>query len=399
LTDMIAKDLSLFARKFLATMQRRPRILYIVTEDWYFVSHRLGLAVAAIQAGFNVAIATRVSEHRDIITAAGIVIFPVDFNRSGLHPFQDLTVIRRLATIYRTYQPDISHHVALKPVLYGSLAARITGHTRVVNALAGLGYVFSSKTRRARILRGFVTPLLRVATEAPQSRLIVQNDEDRSRVIQLLLARPENVCLIPGAGVELGRYSQTDAGKTPPLVVLPARLLREKGVLEFVEAARILKSESNPARFALVGRPDPLNPASVSQVNVDDWVSEGVIEAWGWQEDIPAVLAQAQVVCLPSYHEGFPKSLLEAAASGCAMVATDIAGCRAIVLDGETGLLVPVGEVPALAAALRRMTTDIHLRQQCGANARQLARSSFSIERVINLTFAIYWEILSNGEA
>ncbi|MFU0507855.1 glycosyltransferase family 4 protein [Pseudaminobacter sp. NGMCC 1.201702] len=391
---MTACDLTRYVRAFLVREKRRPRLLFVVTEDWYFVSHRITLAKAARNAGFDVAIATRVSADEEVIRAAGLNVYPVDFNRGGVHPLHDLKTFRRLVEIYRSFHPDIAHHVALKPALYGSLAACLTGRPKVVNALGGLGYVFSSKSWRARILHSLIKPILGFAMRMHNSRLIVQNEQDLQRVVDERLAHPETVRLIPGAGVELERYRQTDAGGEPPLVILPARLLRDKGVGEFVEAASILKREGSLARFALVGRPDPLNPASVSQAEIDAWVSGGLVEAWGWQEDMPAILSQTQIVCLPSYHEGLPKTLLEAAASGCAMIATDIAGCRAVVREGETGLLVPVGDTQALAAALRRMTTDADLRRWCGANARSVAGERFSIERVISRTFEIYRELL-----
>lgn len=397
--DMTVTDLARYAQAFLDIEKRRPRLLFVVTEDWYFVSHRIGLAKAAVQAGFDVAIATRVQSHRQTIRAAGIEVFDVDFNRGGIHPLHDLKTAYRLTAIHRAFCPDLAHHVALKPVLYGSVAVRLTRKTNVVNALGGLGYVFSSKSRRARVLLGLVRPLLGFAMRARNSRLIVQNEEDLRRVVDEGLAHVQAVRLVPGAGVEIARYDRADVRKTPPLVVLPARLLREKGVVEFVEAARLLKKEGNAARFALVGRPDPLNPASVTPAEIDAWVSEGVIEAWGWREDMPAVLAQTQIVCLPSYHEGLPKTLLEAAASGCAMVATDIAGNRPVVREGETGLLVPVGDVPSLAAALRRMTIDDELRQRCGDNAHQLAREKFSLDSVITRTSKIYLELLADEKA
>lgn len=373
---------------------RRPRLLFVVTEDWYFVSHRLPHAAAAIEAGFEVAVATRIGRHERLIRDSGLSLFPVSFNRSGIGPIEEMRTLAQLLRIYRRYAPDIVHQVALKPVVYGSIVARLAGVKGVVNALGGLGYVFSSQGRRARLLRNVARPALKLALRGGNKRLIVQNEDDRRRIVEGRLADASSVRLIRGAGVDPQGYGRSDAASQPPLVVLPARLLREKGVGEFVAAARLLKARGVGARFALVGQPDTMNPASVMQQEVDDWVAEGAVEAWGWRDDMPAVLAQTQIACLPTYYgEGLPKSLLEAAASGCALVATDIPGCREIVRHEETGLLVPSRDPEALADALQRLIANPELRLTYGDAARRLVESDFSMRRVVGETLDIYAEL------
>jgi glycosyltransferase involved in cell wall biosynthesis len=381
----------------LAASAWRPKLLFVVTEDWYFVSHRLELAIAARQAGYDVSVATRVDQHGKRITDAGITLCPVAFNRGGLNPLEELRTLIGLARIYRQQAPDIVHHVALKPVIYGSLAARWAGTRRTVNALAGLGYVFSSVGMRARVLRWIVKPVLQFALRRRNSLLIVQNSDDRDRMIADGLAGAGSIRLIRGAGVDPGAYRQVRAASETPLVILPARLLRDKGVGEFVEAARLLRAKGVKAHFALVGKPDLANPASVSQSEIDAWVSEGAVESWGWQDDMPSVFAQAQIVCLPTYHEGFPKSLLEAAASGCAIVTTDIAGCREIVRHRVTGWLVPTRDVQALASALLQAIEQPGLREQYGAAARALVETDFSTSRVASETIAVYDELMAHS--
>ncbi len=376
---------------------RRPRLLFVVTEDWYFASHRLSHAVAAMAAGFEVAVAARVGRHERIIRESGVSVFPVSFNRSGLNPLEEIQTIAQLFRIYRRYAPDIVHQVAIKPVVYGFIAARLAGVKGVVNALGGLGHVFSSEGRRARVLRNIAKLALKLSLRGENKRLIVQNEDDRRRIVEGGLANASTVRLIRGAGVDPLDYSRSEVAKQPPLVILPARLLREKGVGEFVAAARLLRDHGVEARFALVGQPDDMNPASVSQQEVDDWVAEGVVEAWGWRDDMPAVLAQAQIVCLPTYHEGFPKSLLEAAASGCAIVATDIPGCRDIVRHKETGLLVPPRDPEALAEALHTLIASPALRQNYGAAARLLVEADFALARVVIETLGIYAELRARG--
>ncbi len=374
---------------------RRPKLLFVVTEDWYFVSHRLDLAIAARQAGYDVAVATRVDRHARHITGAGLALWPVPFNRGGLNPLEELRTLIDLFRIYRREKPDIVHHVALKPVLYGSLAARLARTPGIVNALAGLGYVFSSAGQRAKMLRWIVKPVLTFALGRKNSILIVQNSDDWNRIVIEGLADADSLRLIRGAGVDPGAYRQVSAASETPLVILPARLLRDKGVGEFVEAARLLRARGIKARFVLVGKPDPANPASVSQAEIEAWVGAGAVECWGWQDDMPAIFAQAQIVCLPTYHEGFPKSLLEAAASGCAIVTTDIAGCREIVRHGVTGWLVPVRDAGALADALQAAIEQPELRERYGAAARALVEANFSIDRVAGETIAVYRELMA----
>jgi glycosyltransferase involved in cell wall biosynthesis len=367
------------------------KLLFLVTEDWYFVSHRLELAIAAREAGYDVVVATRVDRHGKRITDAGLKLCPLTFNRGGLNPLEELWTLLKIARIYRREVPDIVHHVALKPVMYGSLVARVMGIGGIVNALGGLGYLFSSVGVRARVLRSIAKPMLKLALERTNSCLIVQNRDDLATIVNGKLARAGSVSLIRGAGVDPAAYRQVATVSGRPLVILPARLLHEKGVGEFVAAARLLRARGISARFALVGKPDLANPGSVSESEIAAWVAEGIVEYWGWRDDMPSVFAQAQIVCLPTYYgEGLPKSLLEAAASGCGIVASDIPGCRELVEPGVTGWLVPTRDVETLANVLQEAIEQPALRQQYGTAARGLIETDFSMDRVARATIAIY---------
>lgn len=374
----------------------RPKLLFVVTEDWYFVSHRLQLALAALNSGFDVALAARVTQHGSLIEKSGLTVFPVAFQRGRLGPFADLETIRRLVQIYRSYRPDIVHHVALKPVLYGTVAARITRVKSIVNALGGLGFVFSSDAIRARLLRKGVIPALRIALRNDHNRTIVQNIDDRSKLLALGISTPTSIRLIRGSGVDLTAYRCCDTLKQPPLVVLPARLLREKGVYEFVAAARQLHVLGVKARFALVGQVDPMNPSSIPAHQLETWKNEGHVEIWGWRQDMDAIFEQAQIVCLPSYHEGLPRALLEASACGCAIVASDIPGCRELIKHGETGLLVPPRDVTALVTALKYLIEHPAERKRLGQAARTTLDPDFTIETIVNQTLDIYRELMPN---
>ena len=372
-----------------------PRLLYLVTEDWYFCSHRLPLAIAARSRGYDVTVATRVQWHAEAIRGAGLKLVPLHWSRHGHNPFRELSALREIVGVYRRERPDIVHHVAVKPVLYGSIAARLTGTPAVVNAIAGLGYLESSNDLRARILGRIVQTGYHLLLDRPNSRLIVQNPDDLSTLVERGIIDAGRVALIRGSGVDISRFTPVPEPDGTPLVVLPARLLRDKGVMEFVEAARTLRAEGIAARFALVGEPDPQHPAAISPVDLERWRAQRVVECWGWREDMVEVFQRCHLVCLPSYREGLPKALLEAAACGRAIVTCDVPGCREVVRDGDNGLLVPPRDSASLGMALKRLLQDNALRLRMGQRSRECAVEEFSIERVIADTLGVYQGCLS----
>ncbi len=370
-----------------------PRLLFLVTEDWYFCSHRLPLACAARDAGFDVAVATRVTAHGERIRAAGLRLIPLRLRRSGRNPWRELMAIAEITRLYRAEKPDIVHHVALKPVLYGSLAARIAAIPSVVNALAGMGYVFTSGKLSARLLRPLVTLAFRLLLK--RGRIILQNPDDRAALLKAGVALPEQITLIRGSGVDTAHFTPVpEPDAAVPLVVLPARMLWDKGVGEFVAAAHMLRDEGLAARFMLAGERDPDNPAAIPAAQLEIWRAAGIVEWSGRQEDMARLLAQSHIVCLPSYREGLPKALLEAAASGRAIVATDVPGCREAVRHGVNGLLVPARDAAALADALRRLILDPALRREFGQRGRARAEKEFSVEKITAETLALYRELL-----
>jgi len=369
-------------------------LLFVVTEDWYFWSHRLPLARTARAHGFDVALATRVSRHAERIQAEGIELIPLELRRRSVNPWREVGAIRQLLRVYRVLRPDIVHHVAMKPVLYGSIAARLFGTPRVVNALAGMGYVYSSQTFKARFLRPFISLAFRSLLDRRGSRLIVQNPDDRALLVGKGLVDARRVVLIRGSGVDTATFAAREESQGVPLVLHASRMLRDKGVFEFIEAARLLRGEGVSARFVLVGEPDPGNPASIAPATLRQAAGDAV-EWWGPREDMPEVLAEANIVCLPSYREGLPKALLEAASCARAIVATDVAGCREIVRDGENGLLVPPRDPGALASAVRALAADPERRRRMGLRGRQIVETEFSEESVAQSTLQVYRDLLS----
>jgi len=373
-----------------------PRLLFVVTEDWYFVSHRLPLAVAALRAGYRVAVATRVRDHAAQIVQAGVELIELKrWRRSSLNPLLELAAVAELVGVVRRWRPEIVHLVALKPVLYGGLAARLGGAAVRVNALAGLGFVFGQGRALARLLRPLVSLAFRWTLGGERAVTIVQNPDDRDLLLAKKLVDATHLRLIRGSGVDLQRFVDSELPPGRPIVLLMSRMLWDKGVAEFVEAARTARAGGADARFVLVGEPDAENPAAVPRSQLQQWHDSGVVEWWGYRADTPQVLALARIVVLPSFYgEGVPKVLLEAAASGRPMIATDMPGCREVVAQGVTGLLVPPRDGVGLAAAVLQLLADPERCRQMGLRARILAESEFGIEAVTSSTLALYREVL-----
>lgn len=401
-------------------MKSKPRILFLVTEDWYFLSHRLPLARAARDAGAEVLVATRYSTHQERIAAEGFKTLALEWDRGSHNPFKEAFSVLRLAVLYYQWRPDIIHHVAMKPIMLGSLAARIInwlGVTpRIVNAVTGLGYFFiepnvgvgadpnlgrysgdniPSRNTSGTILRYLVHAALRFALDDPRTTVIVQNEDDTATLRHHRVLNHSRIKIIRGSGVDVKEFPQLPAPKGGALVAaLVARMLFDKGIRETVEAASILKRQGVDLKILLVGPTDPANPAAIAQEKLQEWDAEGIIKWIGPRKDIAAIWAEAAIAVLPSYREGLPKALLEAASCGRPLVATDAPGCREICRNQETGLLVPVGDAKALAQALATLAKDQDLRLRLGATARRVVEQEFSTEKVVQQTMALYQELL-----
>ena len=338
--------------------------------------------------------ATRPGEERQRIESAGIRVLPLEIDRCGMNPFKETISVIRLARLLRREQPDLVHLVALKPVLLGNLAARLAGVRRRVSAVAGMGFLFTGE-KRGGMLAPLVRWLLGMALRG--SRVIVQNPDD-ARLLQEGLGVPaEDMELIRGAGVDLRAFRPRPEPSGTPVVMLPSRLLWDKGVAEFVEAARRLRAEGADARFVLVGEPDLGNPASVDERKVRSWEEEGVVEWGGYKKDMARILPRAHVVCLPSYREGLPKALSEAAACGRPIVTCDVPGCREVVEQGGNGELVPPRDAEALAQAIQDLLLDREKRLRYGRAGRERAERVFGQDCVNEATLGIYRQLLEDG--
>ena len=370
------------------------KIVYLVSEDWYFCSHRLPLGIAAREAGAEVIVATRVNDHRAQIEAAGLRIAPIEMQRSGTNPLTDLFTIQQIIELYRREKPDLVHHVALKPILYGGYAAKRAGVPAIVNAVAGMGFIFISNSLFARTARPLIARAQRALMNRANTRTILQNPDDVEMYTQRIGVSPNRLTIIPGAGVDIDQFTVVPEPFAVPTAVCVSRMLRDKGIHELVAATRLLHAKGVKLRVRLVGPTDD-NPASIPRAILAGWNREGVVEVVGPSKDIAGEYARANIAVLPSYREGLPKSLLEAAACGRPMVATDAPGCREVCIDGETGLRVPARTIEPLADALERLILDPALRQRLGENARHRAETIFA-EKIINAqTLALYEEMLA----
>lgn len=376
-------------------MTGRPRLLYLITEDWYFWSHRLDLARAARDAGFDVTIATRVTDHGKQIQGEGFHLIPISLFRRSRNPLRELRAIAELVGVYRCVRPHLVHHVAMKPILYGSLAAWVVQVPATLNAFAGLGYLFTNSERQRGGLHWLMTVALRAVIGRSGSTVLFQNEADRDELVQTGIVRLSHTRVIAGSGIDVTAFSVKPSPQGTPLVVLPSRMLWDKGVGEFVQAARELKGKGVDARFVLVGRCDEDNPADIGSEQLARWVGEGMIEWWGHRNDMLAVYEGATLVVLPSYREGLPKVLLEAAACGKAIIATDVPGCRDIVKDGVNGVLVPPRDSSILAMSIANLLLDPHTREAMGVRSREMAVAKWAGPRISEQVLGLYHELLN----
>lgn len=369
--------------------------------DWYLYNFRRSLALALRDAGHEVILLSPPGPYGAKLQSLGLEWHAAPMDRRSLNPLREIKLLRWLTQFMRAQQIDVVHGFTIKCAVYGSLAARWAGVPARVNAVAGMGYVFTSNDAKALILRPVVRSLLRLALGGKGARLILQNPDDVRLFQQAGLVDDTTIRLIPGSGVDCSRFAPTDSNLRQPgarmRVVLPARLLWDKGLAEFIDAARLLKAANKPIDLLLAGDPDPGNPAAVPEATVQQWVREGLVEWLGHVDDMPALFRSVDVVALPSYREGLPKGLIEAGASGLPLVTTDVPGCREVVTNNVDGLLVPVKNASALADALARLCDDPPLRARLGAAARTKALTEFDERIVIERTVSVYRELTSVG--
>ncbi len=370
------------------------KIILSANTDWYLYNFRFSLAKFLREQGFEVVLASPPGKYHCEFAKQGFRWHPWNLGRQSLAPWKETPSFLQIARIYRQERPDLVHHHTIKPVLYGSLTARLLGIEGVVNSITGRGYVFWGQELKAHLLRQVVRRLYRLALSRPNFVAIFENDDDRKYFIDQNFIPSERTWLVAGVGVDPERFEPAPEPDGAPVIVLCGRMLWDKGVGVLVDAARILHKDKQ-VRVALVGEPDPGNPASIDPSILEAWVQEGVVEWWSWQSDMNQVYARSHIVAAPTlFGEGFPTVLLEAAACGRPIVATDTPGCRDIAIDGHNGLLVPPNDPVALANALERLISDRGLRGRMGAAGRQLVLQRFTVDKVNAATLKIYRTVL-----
>jgi glycosyltransferase involved in cell wall biosynthesis len=369
------------------------KVLFVVTEDWFFCSHFLDRAKFLAMSGFRVGIASRFSTHQIELEQHGFETFPVDFSRRGINPIGEIFTSFRIRKIIKRFDPDVVHNIALKPVVTGTIGALLARHKYIVNALVGMGYIFTSTDTRASLLKPVLIKVLRSLFHSKAVHVVIENHDDFHSLIDEKIVNTKQISVIRGAGVDLDVFTATPEPQGQLVICMVARMLIDKGVREFVDAAKDIGFEHRDVQFWLVGEPDRGNPSTISDSEIESWKQQQNIHYLGRRSDIPEILRSSHIVCLPSYREGLPKSLIEALASGRPVVATDVPGCREVVKDHHNGLLVPPRDSTALASALRSLICDPEMRKQMGRAGRVRAENEFSNGLICKQTLDLYRNI------
>ena len=370
------------------------KILFIVSEDWYFVSHRLHIAIAAIEDGYEVALLSKLSIHKEFLESYGIEVFDWQLDRISRNPLKELLSIYHVINTVKNFKPNLIHSVAIKPVIYSLLSKAFHRADGLVLALPGLGFVFRSKSSLSKILRISLIPIFKLLLIGSNIRLVMQNNDDIDSLLNFRIITSKKIRLIRGSGVNTSNFFPNHNSNEIPLVILPARMLWNKGVQDFVNCAKKSINKGKKVRFVLVGEPDIHNPESISLMQLKQWDELGIIEWWERKTNMLEVYHMADVVCFPSYHEGLPKALLEAASCEIPIVAYDVSGCREIVKNNVNGFLIPFRDQDALYLSIIRLLKDSKLRLDMGKKGREIVINNFTENRVSSETIEVWNEVL-----
>ncbi|HLC01544.1 MAG TPA: glycosyltransferase family 4 protein [Anaerolineales bacterium] len=373
------------------------KVLLVANTDWYLFNHRLSLAENLRRRGIEVHLASPGGGFAARLRQAGFAWHEVRMDRKGFNPIREVRTLNRLRDLYRQVAPTLVHHFTIKPVLYGSLEGRWRDVPALVNSITGRGYLFAGRGIIPWLLRIALRPVFAHALDTPNQKVVFQNPADLEAFLALRLVRRERCVLIRGSGIDPQRFRPRPEPAGDPVVVMPSRMLRDKGVQDLVEASRLLRRRRVRVRVVLAGAPDPGNPTSIPEGRLRQWTAEGVVEWGGWSEDMVETYAAAHVVVLPSHAEGVPRALIEAAAMGRPIVATDLPGCREIVYNGRNGLLVPVRDPQALSEAIQTLVEDPALRRRMAAEGRAIALENYTDEIVNGMILLVYDELLAGA--
>lgn len=363
------------------------KILFVVNVDWFFISHRLPLALEALKRGYEVHLACGITDKKEYLESLGVKVHPLNLSRSGTGINGEIKAFIEIYNVVKDISPDVAHFVTIKPVLYGGIASRFLNIHKKVFSISGLGFIFIKQGLKATLVRTVVKTMYRFALGGKNSHVIVQNPDDK-KVVESISNVP--ICLVRGSGVNLSQYEYKKENNENIKVSMACRLLKDKGVFEYIEATKILKQKLSNVEFELYGDVDIHNPASLTNDDVAKIKKDGFVKIYGFSSDIAKVFSDSNIVVLPSYREGLPKVLIEAAACGRAVVTTDVPGCRDAIEPNITGLLCKVKDSKSLASMIEKLITDNSLRNKMGKAGRELAENEFDIKKVVERHFEIY---------
>mgnify|MGYP001770804580 FL=1 len=363
------------------------KILFVVNVDWFFISHRLPLALEALKRGYEVHIACGITDKKEYLESLGLIVHPLNLSRSGTGIKGEIKAFFEIYRILKEINPNIAHFVTIKPVLYGGIASRFINIGKKVFSISGLGFIFIKQGFKASIARILIKTMYRFALGERKSHVIVQNPDDKA-VVNSIVKVP--ITLIRGSGVDLNQYEYKEENNGNVKVSMACRLLKDKGVFEYIDVVKILKQKLPNVEFELYGDIDIHNPASLTSDDVEKIKKDGFVNVYGFSIDIAKVFCDSNIVVLPSYREGLPKVLIEAAACGRAVVTTDVPGCRDAIEPNVTGLLCEVKDTESLARMIEKLIIDEKLRNRMGHKGRKLAEQEFDINKVVEKHFDIY---------
>ncbi|AXX91797.1 glycosyltransferase family 1 protein [Malaciobacter molluscorum LMG 25693] len=364
------------------------KILFVINVDWFFISHRLPIAIEAMKKGYEVNLACSITDKKEYLESLGIIVHPLKLSRSGTSILSEISIFIKIYKLLKDLSSDITHFVTIKPVLYGGIVSRFLNLNKKVFSISGLGFIFINQGLKASLVRSVVKLMYKVALKGKNSHVIVQNPDDK-KIVNSLVKQP--ISLIRGSGVDLNKYKYKGENNTEDIKIsMACRLLKDKGVFEYIEAAKIIKQKLPNVNFELFGDIDIHNPASLTPTDIENIKSDGFVKVYGFINNISEVFSESNIVVLPSYREGLPKVLIEAAACGRAVVTTDVTGCRDAIEPNKTGLLCKVKDAKSLAENIEKLIKDKELRNSMGKEGRLLAQKEFDINIVVKKHFEIY---------
>ena len=380
-------------------MKNKKKLLFLITEDWFFCSHFLERALAAKKSGFEIIVCARKNKDKKNIEDYGFKFQEISFNRKSINPLYEFQVLIKIIKIYRKFSPDIVHQIAFKPIIYGSIAAKINNVKSIINAPVGMGFVFTSDSIKALFLKPIIKFLLKKLLSSnggknKKNKVIFENNDDLNYFVKLGAVKNKDTCLIRGAGVNIDKDFVIHKKKNKvPIIALVGRMLKDKGIYEFVNAAKILKENNTQAKFLLIGDVDNFYSSSIDLKVLKKWNKQEIVEWLGFVNNVDEILRNVDILCLPSYREGLPKALIEGAARGLPIITTNTVGCKDVVEDGKNGFLVPIKDSIALARVMSILVKDEDLRFKMGCESFKIASKKFSSSIIVEQTLEVYNEL------